>query len=182
MAGCNLLLLLRVQASRHWLMGTAALPVGYIQVRGKKQAKKQKSKKELKKEMLKDYVKKLEMEQLKQSAALKAASRGEPLDPEMLNPARQREHHPVPQEEAERRYLLVKEWSRYRMAKHIEELKFIQGAVQSREKALRELRKISFPLYQQALELNPKLFPFERQGPTHTPLLPGYEPPEIADG
>ncbi len=176
MAAC----LLRVQAARQCLASPGAV-AAYVQTRGKKQAQKQKSKKEVKREMLKDYVKRLELEELQRSAALKAASRGEPLDPEMLNPARLRERPAVPREEAERRYLLVKEWSRYRMAKHIEELKFIQGAVRSREKALRELQKVSFPLYRRALELNPKLLPFECRGPTATPPLPGYEPPELAD-
>ncbi len=173
--------LLCAQASKQWLVRAAALPSGYVQIRGKKQAKKQKSKKDLRREMLKDFVKKMELAKLKQDAALKAASRGEPLDPEMLNPARQRQPHSTPYEDAERRYLLVKEWSRYRMDRHKEELKFIQGVVQSRECALRELKKVSLPLYMQALKLNPDLLPFECQGPPSTPPIPGYEPPELAD-
>ena len=145
----------------------------------KQHLKQSKTKKELRREMMKEYMKRTEMEKLTQHIAMKAAKKGEPLDPEMLNPARKRPPLSVSEEEKERRFLLVKEWSRDRMEKHKRDLQFLQGVLRSREKALRELRKVSPRLYLQALELNPKLFPFERQGPTATLPIPSYQPPEL---
>lgn len=52
--------------------------------------------------------------------------------------------------------------------------------IKSRTRALDELRKVSLSLYQQALDLRTDLFPFNRTGPTTTPPLPGYIPPEEA--
>lgn len=148
----------------------------------KKQAKKQKkSKKEIRREMMKEYFKKMEIEKLKATAALKAAKKGEPFDPEMLNPARKRQIVKFSDIESERRFLLVKEWSRYRMEQHKLELQHLQNLMKSRDKALRELKKISLSLYNQALELNPNLFPFECQAPTCTPPLPAYIPPDPDD-
>ena len=160
---------------------TANCVAGKTGLKSKKklQLKQSKTKKELRREMMKEYMKKIEMEQLAQHIAMKAAKKGDPLDPEMLNPARKRSRPSVSEEERERRYLLVKEWTRDRMEKHKRDLQFLQGALRSREKALRELRKVSPWLYLQALEPNPKLFPFERQGPTATLPIPDYEPPEL---
>ena len=171
------------QTGRLWTRRILGPPISYIPVRGaKKQAKKQKkTKKDIQKEMMKDYLKKRELEKLSQDAAMRAARMGEPLDPEMLNPARKRPPSSISDEEQERRFLLVKEWTRHCMEKHKQELQFLQGLVKSRERALKELKKVSPSLYLQALELNDKLFPFECQGPLATPPIPGYEPPELAD-
>ena len=49
----------------------------------------------------------------------------------------------------------------------------------SRKKAL--LKKVSVPLYEQALELRTDLFPFEQVGPTDTPSVPDYAPPELQE-
>ena len=147
--------------------------------RGKKQAKKQtKSKKDLRKEIMKEFMKKQEAEKLLQMATLKAAKKGDPLDPEMLNPARRRKAAVLTPAEREERFLLVKEWSRYCMERHKQDLQYLYGLLASRNRALRELKNTSPDLYQQALELNPVLFPFECQGPTETPPLPGYKPPD----
>ena len=156
-------------------------PTNCVFVRGKKQQaqKQKKTKKDIRREMMKEYMKKMEMEKLTQQIAMKAAKRGEPLDPEMLNPAKKRPPPSVSEEERERRFLLVKEWTRDHMERHKQDLQFLQGVVRSREKALRELWKVSPQLYLQALELNPKLFPFDRQGPTATLPIPSYEPPEL---
>ena len=148
----------------------------------KKQAKKQtKSRKEIQRELMRDRFKKLEMEKLLLEAAIKAAKKGESLDPEMLNPARKRQKVAVPEEEMERRFLLIKEWSRYRMEQHKQELQRLHSLKKTREKALRELKKVSLPLYSQALELNPALFPYEYQPLTYTPPFPSYTPPDPDD-
>ena len=96
----------------------------------------------------------------------------------MLNPVRKREKVSVSEEEEERRFLLVKERSRYKMEQHKLELERLQTLMRSRDKALRELKKISLPLYNQALELNPTLFPFECQALTYTPPVVTYTPPD----
>ena len=168
--------ILRLQTKRVQLLSP---PMGLLLTRGKKKpAKKQKSKKEVQRELMKDFIKKRELEQLLQNAALKAAKKGEPFDPEMLNPARKREKPVITTEERERRILLVKTWSRYRIEKHKQEHQFLQGMLKSRENALSELKKVSPSLYDQALELNPKLFPFKCTGPTYTPPITAYVPPD----
>ena len=40
---------------------------------------------------MKDYIKGLELEKQAEEAVMKVAKQGEPLDPEMLNPARKRQ-------------------------------------------------------------------------------------------
>ena len=170
--------LLSLSVSPRQTVVARTLPVCLVQVRGKKKQTKQKSKKDAQKEFMKDFVKRQEMDKLMQSAALKAAKMGDPFDPEMLNPARKRPQAEVSPEERERRYLLTKEWSRYRMQKHKDDLKLINSVVASRCKALRELKKVSPFLYDKALELDTGLFPFDYSGPTATPSIAGYVPPD----
>ena len=160
-----------------------AMPAfGFVPSRGKKnQPSKVKKKKDLQREMIKDLLKKKELQQLVKGAALRAAKSGGPLDPEMLNPARKRAAPTLGEAEKEERFLLVKEWTRYKMARHKEELVLLQGMRESRAKALRELRRVSHSLHDRALDLNPRLFPFERSGPTRTPPIAGYVPPEAAE-
>lgn len=43
------------------------------------------------------------------------------------------------------------------------------------------LRKTSYPLYLKALETRLDLFPFDRTGPTETPPLDRYHPPELEE-
>lgn len=151
-----------------------------VQVRGKKQQKKQaKTKKDAKREMMKEYLKQLELKQVMEEASLRAAKHGEPLDPEMLNPARKRAPVSISSEERERRFLVVKEYSRYCMEKHKKDLALLQGMLQARRNALLELKKVSFPLYQQALELSHDLLPFTHTGPPTTPPILDYHPPEL---
>lgn len=153
----------------------------YLQIRGKKQAKPdkaRKSRKELQKEMMRDYLKKVELEKLVRDATLKSAKKGEALDPEMLNPVRKRAPVVLAEDEQERRFLRVKAWSRLQMEKHKQDQVFLQGLVRSRQQALNELKRVSFPLYAQALALKPDLFPFECMAPAATPPLSGYTPPD----
>lgn len=127
---------------------------------------------------MKEYLKQLELKQVMEEASLRAAKHGDPLEPEMLNPARKRAPESISPEERERRFLLVKEYSRYRMEEHKKELAVLQGMVKARQKALLELKRVSFLLYLQSLELSPDLFPFTHTGPTATPPIPNYQPPE----
>lgn len=147
--------------------------------RGKKTAKKlKKMKKDVRHYEMKEYIKKMEIQKLVQNAALKAAKKGEPFDPEMLNPARKRDAPSTSMEEQERRFLLVKEWSRYQMQREIQRRTLLRRMLQSREKALQELRKVSTALYTKSLMVNSDLFPLDIRGPTTTPPIPTYVPPD----
>ncbi|KAJ7412045.1 39S ribosomal protein L40, mitochondrial [Willisornis vidua] len=81
-------------------------------------------------------------------------------------------------EEAERRVLLLKKWCLFKQKQDEAEKKAIQSLVESQQEALQELRLESEQLFQAALRRDERLFPFERDGPTYTPPLPGYDPPE----
>ena len=50
-----------------------------------------------------------------------------------------------------------------------------------RHRALNELQKVSLPLYIKALDTRNDIFPFEREGPTSTPPVVEYQPPELED-
>lgn len=146
-----------------------------------KATKQKKAKKDLRAQEMKDYAKRMEMQKLMQNAALKAAKKGEPLDIEMLNPARKRAPPTLTYEEKDRRFLLSKEWARFQMSKEIQQRQLLGGMVKSRAKALNELKKVAPMLYCKALELNPDLFPFECKGPTETPPMADYVPPDPED-
>nr|XP_015221316.1 PREDICTED: 39S ribosomal protein L40, mitochondrial [Lepisosteus oculatus] len=81
-------------------------------------------------------------------------------------------------EESERRALLLKEWARYKQSQHEAEMKAIGSALEAQREALEELRLESEELYQAAVRPDLELFPFERQGPSHTPPKPGYQAPD----
>lgn len=81
-------------------------------------------------------------------------------------------------EETERRVLLLKKWSLFKQKQDEAEKKAIKALVESQQEALKELRLESEELYQAAVLRDERLFPFERDGPTYTPPLPGYDPPE----
>ena len=154
-----------------------------VQVRGKKTQKKAKTKKDAKREEMKEQLRQQELKYVAEEAAMRAARHGEPLDAEMLNPARRRAAAAaeISPGESERRFLLAKEYTRYRMERHKKELSVLQGMVVARQKALTELKKISFSLYLQSLELSQDLFPFTHAGPTATPPIPGYTPPDLEE-
>lgn len=61
---------------------------------------------------------------------------------------------------------------------HMAEKQAIEQALEAQREALEELKLESEELYQAALQPDPLLFPFARQGPTHTPPLTKYEAPE----
>jgi large subunit ribosomal protein L40 len=153
-----------------------------VPFRGKKAAKKQRTRKDQKAVEIKEFAKRMEMQQVLYAATLKASKKGEPYDPEMLNPVRKRPLPTLSKEEKDRRFLLAKEWSRWRMQQHTDQLKLLQGMMRSRDKALRELKNISPTLYLRAFELNSGLFPLHCQGPTATPPKQSYMPPDPEDG
>lgn len=102
-------------------------------------------------------------------------------DPSWFNSVRQRSCRPLTIDEVERNELLQKEWTRYLMRKHIDDLRVLRDKVKSRNDALRELKKESDLLYQEALKVDKSIFPLILSGPMDTPPLDGYEPPDFVD-
>ncbi|XP_039627523.1 39S ribosomal protein L40, mitochondrial [Polypterus senegalus] len=84
----------------------------------------------------------------------------------------------VSEVESERRALLMKEWSRYKLGLHKAEMEAIGSALEAQRVALEELRLESEELYQAAVKRDQKLFPFESEGPCYTPPKSGYQAPE----
>ena len=110
-----------------------------------------------------------------------------PIDPEsLLNPAlleapRLREPVKISPEEQERRTLLLKEWSRYKMQQHKEDLQRVQEQERCREEALKELKKSSLYLYHEAIKVDHDFFPVQFKGPTETPPIPDYMAPDMEE-
>ena len=110
-----------------------------------------------------------------------------PVDPEsLLNPAlleaqRLRKPTKLSSEEQERRTLLLKEWSRYKMKQHKEDLQRIQELERCREEALKELKKCSLYLYHEAIKVDQDFFPVQFKGPTETPPIHDYIAPDMED-
>ena len=132
------------------------------------------------KEMQKRRIKVAEAQKEMQFVAMKIGVIGEPLDPELLNPARKRTPPVISKDEEVQRTLLLKQWSRELIAQHKQQLQQLQGMVKCRDKAMRELRKVSLTLYEKALEPEPSMLTFSAKGPTETPPLGSYIPPEEA--
>ena len=110
-----------------------------------------------------------------------------PIDPEsLLNPAhlkapRLRKPIEISPEEQERRTLLLKEWSRFKMKQHKEELQRVQELERCREEALKELKKTSLFLYHEAIKVDHDFFPVEFKGPTETPPKADYMAPDMEE-
>ena len=110
-----------------------------------------------------------------------------PVDPEaLLNPAlleapRLRKPVKLSYEEQERRTLLLKEWSRYKMKQHKEDLQRIQELERCRQEALKELKKSSLYLYNEAIKVDPDFFPIQFKGPTETPPITDYVAPDMEE-
>ena len=64
---------------------------------------------------------------------------------------RVRKLEPLSFEESESRALLMKQWTRYKLQQHANEMNTIQTAMLSQQVALQELRNESEELYQQAI-------------------------------
>lgn len=110
-----------------------------------------------------------------------------PVDPEsLINPAlldasRLRKPIKLSPEEQERRTLLLKEWSRYKMKQHKEDLQRVQELERCREEALKELKKSSLYLYHEAIKVGQDFFPLQFKGPAETPPIPDYMAPDMEE-
>ncbi|NXR65759.1 RM40 protein, partial [Rhadina sibilatrix] len=81
-------------------------------------------------------------------------------------------------EESERRVILLKKWCLFKQKQDEAEKQAIKALVESQQEALKELRLESEELYEAAIRRDEGLFPFQRDGPSYTPPLAGYDPPE----
>lgn len=81
-------------------------------------------------------------------------------------------------EEEEKRALLFKEWTKYKREQRLQDIQMIDRVVFSQQKALDELRKESEDLYQEAIQLDLNLIPFEVNGPVRTAPIKNYESPD----
>ncbi|XP_043924711.1 39S ribosomal protein L40, mitochondrial [Protopterus annectens] len=95
-----------------------------------------------------------------------------------MNETRVRADSNLSFEESERRALLMKEWSRYKKQQHDAEMKMINSVLEAQQEALKELRLESEKLYQEAIKRDQDLIPLEKEGPSHTPPITGYQAPE----
>ncbi|XP_003478423.1 large ribosomal subunit protein mL40 isoform X1 [Cavia porcellus] len=95
-----------------------------------------------------------------------------------LDKSRQRPQVELPFEESERRALLLKKWSVYKQQEHDMERDAIRAMLEAQQKALQELKLESPELYAEAIKRDPRLFPFEKEGPNYTPPISDYQPPE----
>ncbi|XP_057338585.1 39S ribosomal protein L40, mitochondrial [Microplitis mediator] len=91
---------------------------------------------------------------------------------------RTREPPKLTPEILEERALLFKDWCRYKHHQYVEDLETTDTIILSQKKALEELKAESVDLYNAALELDLSLMSYEAKGPTFTPPIPNYQPPD----
>ena len=82
------------------------------------------------------------------------------------------------EEETERRALLNKKWSNYRMSEQIKDFKLLDQLVQAQEKSLQELKFESEFLFQKAIQPAIYLLPITTTGPVYFPTKKDYESPD----
>ena len=101
--------------------------------------------------------------------------------PSWFHADKQREKLVLSDEEIEKRALLKKDWSRYQMKKHINDLRVLRDKMKCKHDALNELKKESEFLYNEALIVDKSIFPLTLNGPMETPAMEGYEAPDFVD-
>ncbi|XP_017779837.1 PREDICTED: 39S ribosomal protein L40, mitochondrial [Nicrophorus vespilloides] len=94
-------------------------------------------------------------------------------DPQYVRPAVK-----LSEEVLEGRILLEKSWAKYRRDQHLRDLQMLDRIAFSQQHALDELRKESEELYQEAIQVDFTLLPFNAVGPVNTPKIDDYEAPD----
>ncbi|CAM2103126.1 large ribosomal subunit protein mL40 isoform X1 [Lepidochelys kempii] len=158
----------------HWqtsmLAFQASLP---MRAEPRKKKKADPRREQAQKDRMKKKIKKLE------KAALEMIPIEDFVTPfKFLDASRVRDISPLSFEESERRALLLKKWALYKQKEHEAEMETLKSLMAAQQEALEELRLESEELYQAAIRRDDDLFPFEKEGPTYTPQVPGYEAPE----
>lgn len=78
----------------------------------------------------------------------------------------------------EKRVALEKSWATYKMKQKMLDLQTIDRIYLAQEKALSELKFESEELYEEAIQPDLKLVPFNAIGPVSTPPIEKYESPD----
>lgn len=91
---------------------------------------------------------------------------------------RTRKLPPLTEEEDDRRVLLNKEWCKYKRNEFLNDVTIIERFIASQIKALNELKQESEELYNEAIQIDCSLIPYETQGPFHTPPIEDYVCPD----
>jgi len=91
---------------------------------------------------------------------------------------RRRKTQSLTTEQADHRFDLMKAWSRHKHQQHVQHVQMFRRIMDSRERALEELRAESYQLYCQAIAEDPTLVQFEHRGPPLTPPIAGYDSPD----
>ena len=131
--------------------------------------------------------KKLQRQKERQEAKARKQVIQPPVDPDSIpdptwfNEERVRTTQASTEAEIEERILLQKEWSQYQMQQHVKELRIVRDRLKCRNDALRELKKESEFLYNEALKVDKINFPLVLKGPMETPPIAGYQPPDFVD-
>ncbi|KOC63350.1 39S ribosomal protein L40, mitochondrial [Habropoda laboriosa] len=85
---------------------------------------------------------------------------------------------PLSEEEIKRRYLLEREWSKYKQNQWSKNLHVIKSMTVSQEIALKELKAVSKQLYKKAVAFDNLCLPYNAVGPAHTPPINNYDSPD----
>ena len=78
----------------------------------------------------------------------------------------------------EARALLEKHWARHKMQENLENYKIVDRLLMAQQKALQELRFESEELYNEAIQPDLNLLPFNAKGPVATPPVDKYNSPD----
>ena len=98
-----------------------------------------------------------------------------------MEASRKRQIPDLPPETTEERILLSKEWARHTMKAHKEDLHKLQIRAKSRQDALKELKKVSMDLYNEAIKVSRTIYPLVLNGPVETPPFNDYIAPDLDD-
>lgn len=178
----------RLCMSRQWghrTISTAAAPLCFklTQMLGAEPLKKKKKldpmivrqKEERRKRKIEKFIRRLE----------KNAGQLKPIDELEIPPSlrqeigiRKRPQITITEEIEGERSALLKEWSKYKYQQHLAEIKMIENIINSRDRALEELRQESEDLWLEAIQLDQMLLPFRAKGPVVTLPIKNYDPPD----
>ncbi|CAH1169680.1 unnamed protein product [Phaedon cochleariae] len=78
----------------------------------------------------------------------------------------------------EKRVELEKQWCQYRREQHLTDIQMLDRITNAQQKALDELKKESEELYQEAIQFDFHLMPFNSKGPVETPAVEEYDAPD----
>ena len=142
---------------------------------------KEKSLRLQKRSQVAEYKKQLQ-DEAKKIYCMKIALKGEPLDPEALNPKRKRPPKEYTPEEIDQQITLRKTWSALKGKQCAATYRELNALAKSRMRAMRELKKASPFHYEAALRAEPEAcLPIEIEPIPTYPPREGYDPPEPHD-